>query len=197
MTARRKRLSTFFILATVATILLAACGGATHSAPDVGSSAKPGSAAQQAADFPIALYRGQEVVGGDQVDFSDLLAQGKPVVLNLWAGLCPPCRLEMPDLQEVSDQFADEILLVGLDVGPFTNLGTSRHGQSLVQELDITYPTGTTDDATIVQDYQLLGMPTTVFITPEGKIVRRWTGVLNAEKLSELVVELLEASAGS
>jgi thiol-disulfide isomerase/thioredoxin len=115
-------------------------------------------------------------------------------VLNLWAGLCPACRLEMPDFQEASDEFGDDVLLIGLDVGPFTNLGTNEEGQELVQELGITYPTGTTSDAGVIQDYQLLGMPATYFITPDGEIARTWTGLLTKEKLTELVEELLKVS---
>jgi cytochrome c biogenesis protein CcmG/thiol:disulfide interchange protein DsbE len=103
----------------------------------------------------------------------------------------------MPEFQEVYEAFEDDILLLGLDVGPFTNLGTSEDGQALVRELGITYPTGTTNNGGIVTDYQILGMPTTFFVTPDGEITRRWTGVLTEEKLAELVEELIEASAGS
>lgn len=186
MDGKRKRHSTFFALAIVATVLLTACGTALQSIP--------ASDTPQATDFQITVYDGQEVVGGDEVSFSEVLAQGKPVVLNLWAGLCPPCRLEMPEFQEVSEQFGDEIILLGLDVGPFTNLGTSEDGKSLVQELGITYPTGTTGSAEVVGAYRLLGMPTTYFITPDGQIVRQWTGLLTESKLAELVDELVNAS---
>ena len=119
------------------------------------------------------------------------------MVLNLWAGLCPACRLEMPDLQTVSEEFSDEIVLFGLDVGPFTNLGTSEDGQRLVQELGVSYPIGTTADADVVRAYELIGMPTTYFITPSGEIIRQWTGLLTEDKLTELIRELLEASANS
>jgi thiol-disulfide isomerase/thioredoxin len=194
-------------VAIVATVLLAACGsaiphradqGPADSGPSYsGSQAGPPRATEQAADFAISVYAGQEIAGGQEVQFSDLLAQGKPVVLNFWAGLCPPCRLEMPEFQRVSDQFGDDILLFGLDVGPFTNLGTSEQGQALVQELGITYPTGTTSNTGLVQNYQILGMPTTYFVTPAGEVVRTWTGLLTEDKLAELVEELLDASAGS
>lgn len=199
LSGKHKHIAAFFGVALVATVLLAACGGATQSSPDIkpadlSSSAKD---APQATDFDLILYRGEEVAGGQKVRFSELLGQGRPVVLNLWAGLCPPCRLEMPEFQEVYDVFEDDILLLGLDVGPFTNLGTNEDGQALVRELGITYPTGTTTNGGIVADYQILGMPTTYFVTPDGEITRRWTGVLTEEKLAELVEELIEASAGS
>jgi thiol-disulfide isomerase/thioredoxin len=176
-------------------LLLAACGGtgpengdATGDADSVQTNGPP------AADFEIALYTGAELVGRQETRFSALQALGRPVVLNMWAGLCPPCRLEMPDFQEVSEAHGDDILFFGLDVGPFANLGSSEDGQALVVELGITYPTGTTGDATVVQDYELLGMPTTYFITSDGEVLRRWTGLLTADKLSELVDELLQIS---
>jgi thiol-disulfide isomerase/thioredoxin len=197
MNGKRKRFSTFFAVAVVATVLLAACGSAIQSNPTSEPPAESNADTVQAADFTISVYAGKEIVGGEQVQFSELLGQGKPIVLNLWAGLCPPCRLEMPEFQQVSDRFGDDILLIGLDVGPFTNLGTSQDGQALVRELGITYPTGTTSDADLIQNYQLLGMPTTYFVKPDGEIIRRWTGLLTEDKLAELVEELIAASEGA
>ena len=149
------------------------------------------------ADFQISAYQGENHLGSDEVNLSELLAQGKPVVLNMWAGLCPPCRLEMPDLQAVHHAFQDQIILVGLDVGPFTALGTRDDGRALLQELGITYPAGTTFDAEVVRAYQLTGMPSTFFIKPNGEITRKWTGLLTEAKLTELVEDLLKASEGS
>ena len=200
MNPGRKRFMTVFGVSIVAAFVLAACGGATQ--PQVDQSAA-GAASGQAkagsqlpADFPIVAYQGQDVLGGEEIQFSDLLGQGKPVVLNLWAGLCPPCRLEMPDFEAVNHELGDRVVLVGLDVGPFTNLGTSEDGKALIQELGITYPVGTTPEADVVKEYKLIGMPTTYFIAPSGEIVQQWTGLLTEDKLSELVEELLQSSAG-
>ncbi len=148
-------------------------------------------------DFPITVYQGAGYQNGDEVMFAELLADGKPVVLNFWAGLCPPCRLEMPDLQTVSDNYQDRVLLFGLDVGPFTGLGTNEDARKLLKELAITYPAGTTEDPNVVREYQILGMPTTYFITPDGEIYETWTGLLTEEKLTELVEGLLAASESS
>ena len=153
-----------------------------------------GRAGRPAPDFQITVYQGEDVLGGKEVKFSDLLAKGKPVVLNFWAGECPPCRAEMPDLQVVAEQYQDRILLFGLDVGPFVGLGSREDGQALLKELGVTYPAGTTFDARVVGDYQLLGMPTTFFIKPNGEIFERWTAIITKPKLKELVDGLLRAS---
>jgi thiol-disulfide isomerase/thioredoxin len=198
MSARWKRSTTIFGVAVVAALLLATCGSALPRGSDPAGDVAPTTTNDLgAADFQIVLYNGGGLVSEPEISFSELLGLGRPVVLNMWAGLCPPCRLEMPDFQEVSDELGDEISILGLDMGPFTNLGTSQDGEALIRELGITYLTGTTTDPEVVRDYQLLGMPTTYFVKPDGQILRRWTGLLTADKLSELVQELLEASGGS
>jgi thiol-disulfide isomerase/thioredoxin len=193
----RKQRPTFYVVAVLATVLLSACGKAVQPNPEGLSAAAPGSDGPAAADFEILVYQGGGTLGGLQVNFADVLRQGKPVVLNLWAGLCPPCRLEMPDFEEVNRALGDEIILLGLDVGPFTNLGTSEDGMDLLQTLGVTYPAGTTADADVVREYELIGMPTTYFITPDGEIIRQWTGLLTEDKLTELVEELIRVSERS
>ena len=147
---------------------------------------------EPAPDFRFSLYQGEEVLGAKELSLSDL--RGKPLVLNFWAGLCPPCRLEMPDLQKFYNQFGDRINLFGLDVGPFTGLGSNRQGMDLLEEMHIRYPAGFTLDGEVVIEYEILGMPSTFFITSDGKIFRKWTGFLNREKLSEITGKMLGLS---
>jgi len=209
---RRKKASKLIGIAAVAVFALAACtapGQPSAATSEQDSSAVTTSEAASSAaetssssssgvdvplDFQIAVYQGHDLLGGQEVDFSSVVAQGKPVVLNFWAGLCPPCRLEMPDLQEVHEEFGDQIVLVGIDLGTFTGLGNEEEGRALLQEVGVTYPAGTTDNADVLRVYQVIGMPTTVFITPHGEIVERWTGLLTKDKMEELVLELIDAS---
>ncbi|MFQ6029756.1 MAG: TlpA family protein disulfide reductase [Dehalococcoidia bacterium] len=178
--------------------VLAACGGASHPAYPVTPLTSEGSDSGFAADFRIVAYQGEGVLGGKEVWLSSLFSRDPgvklPVVLNFWAGQCPPCRAEMPDLQQIYEEYQGRILLFGLDVGPFVGLGTREDGRALLEELEVTYPAGTTFDAGVVGDYRVLGMPTTVFLKPNGEFVRTWTGALNKGKLVELVEELLAKS---
>ena len=117
-------------------------------------------------DFEIVAYQTGAGLTGERMQFSAVLDQGKPVVLNFWAGLCPPCRAEMPEFQEVYDEYQDRIVMLGIDLGPFTGLGSSDQGRALLNELGVSYPAGTTEDADVVARFQVLGMPTTLFVTP-------------------------------
>ena len=177
---RKNKLRLLIPLALVLAVAAVACGGSGGSS----GSGEP------APNFSITMFQGQDVVGGQEVNLSDLTGQ-RPIVLNFWAGLCPPCRAEMPDLQVFNEKFKDRALLIGIDLGQFTGLGTQQDATDLLEELGVTYPAGFTTEAGVVRDYEVLGMPTTVFIDAQGKIFNKWTGALNGDILEEKTLEML------
>jgi thiol-disulfide isomerase/thioredoxin len=178
---KRKKLRFLIPLVLVLAVAAIAC---TSSA---GSSSGSG---ETAPNFAMSMFQGQDVVGGQEVSLHDLIGK-KPIVLNFWAGLCPPCRAEMPDLQEFNEKFEDRALLLGIDLGQFTGLGSAEDAQELLDELGVTYPAGFTTEGGVIQDYEVLGMPTTIFIDAQGKIFNKWIGALNGSVLEEKTLEML------
>lgn len=154
----------------------------------------PRGEARTAPNVMLNFYQGQEEVGGASVQVSELMVSGKPLVLNFWAAFCPPCRAEMPDLQAAYLEKRERVTLIGIDVGPFVGLGSIEDGRALAAELGVTYPLATTADPIVVRDYKVLGMPTTVFIKPDGTISRVWTGLMNKDLIIQLIDELLAES---
>ena len=179
------------IVAIAAALALAACG--TDAAPPASQSpdAGGGAVSLETPDLEISVYQGQETLGGDSAALSDALAHGKPVVLNFWAALCPPCRAEMPEFQRVHERRGGEVTILGVDIGPQQFLGTREEGRALLRDLGVTYAAGTTYNETVARDFEILGMPTTIFIRADGSVARKWSGVINEEKLNELVDELV------
>jgi len=171
--------------------------GADQPSPDVPATAPEAALVQLESDFDIVVYQGQDELGGPSVMFSEVLAQGRPIILNMWAGLCPICRGEMPKLQKAYDRYGDRVLMVGVDIGPFVGLGSEREARALLDELEITFPAGTTSDATVMRDYRVLGTPATFFIKPDGEIIQRWNGMLTEDQLNGHIEGLLDASSGS
>src|SRR5712691_380562 len=148
-----------------------------------------------APDIEITMYQGQAEVGGEKIALSDLWEKRRqPVVLNFWAGLCPPCRAEMPDFQRLYEQPNRKFALLGVDIGPFIDLGSRDDARALLRELKITYPAGSTFDIRTVRNYEILGMPTTVFITADGRIWRKHTGLLTFNQIKPLADELTRVS---
>ena len=142
-----------------------------------------------APSFTFTLFQGQDILGEGPLTPGDL--QGKPLVIHFWAGLCPPCRAELPDFQEFYDEFGDRVNLVGVDVGHFTGLGSSLDAKDLLGELDITYPVASTADNSVMSDYRILGMPATTFIAADGSIFKHWQGAINLNVLREQTLAML------
>ena len=181
------RFGTRLRLATLALSVVLLVGACSTGAPSDG--ALPAATPAGIYDFNISVYQGADDLGGDNVALSDL--RGRPVVLNFWAGLCPPCRAEMPEFQRFADDYAGRALVVGVDLGQFFSLGSQDNAIKLLNELDVTYPAGYTDDGNVVRELGVLGLPATFFISADGSLHRKWQGVLNGEKLAEITDEML------
>lgn len=181
---RRQMLVTLSVLA-VGPVLLAACGGASSQPPPASGSG---------GTFSIVAYQGADVLGGQQSTFSTVLQVGRPVVLNFWAGLCPPCRAEMPGFQKVSTEFAGKVQFVGIDIGPFLGLGNHDDARRLYMELGIHYPLAYAVDDSPLRIYNIVGMPTTVFFNTKGQVVDMVTGIVTEDQLrSTISTKLLGA----
>lgn len=130
--------------------------------------------------------------GGRSVRLSQLSG---PVVVNLWASWCPPCREELPAFQALS-QRAD---------GRVTVLGVVTHDDrdsaiSVAEDLGLTFPAVIDDDSTLSKELVRLriatsALPVTLFVTG-GKIVSAYQGrALTPASLDSLVDEHLGVSA--
>ena len=172
------------------------------SAPDDGAQIESPTAADDApagvevegGDEVLFVYTGADVLGGEEVTLADVFKLGKPVIMNFWAGLCPPCKDEMPDFQEVYGERQDEFLMLGIDVGPFTQLGTQSDAEELLGELGITYPTVYVESDALLREYNVFGMPTTVFFTANGDVVSQKGGLMRVAEIRERTQDMIDAS---
>lgn len=119
--------------------------------------------AQPRAGFPAPDFEGQ-TLDGETVRLADF--RGHPVVLNFWATWCGPCRFEMPAIERVAQAYADRGLVVLL-----INQGESPDAiRAFLQEMGVTQPVVLDNGAIGAKQYRVRGLPTTVFIHPDGMI---------------------------
>ena len=115
--------------------------------------------------------------------------RGKPVLLNFWATWCVPCAAEMPLLSEMQKQYKGKIVFIAAsiddeDVKPQVEAFIKKHqGEALTVMMGATLDT--LDDFGVNQ-----GMPGTVFIDADGKIVDRLTGALKRPDLERRLRKL-------
>jgi thiol-disulfide isomerase/thioredoxin len=115
--------------------------------------------------------------------------RGSVLVLNLWATWCPPCKEEMPKLNELFEKYENlgvQVVGISLDkdsldlVSPF------------VSENGIKYTVLLGDQQVLSRLKNFKGMPTTVVFDQKGEIRRKFDGSFDAEELEETLQLLLE-----
>lgn len=116
--------------------------------------------------------------------------RGKTVVMNLWASWCPPCRAEMPDLQRLQQAYANRgVVVVGVNQGE-----SAERAHAFASSLGITFPIWVDDAQRYGRVYAALGLPTTVIIGPDGRVVRGFDGPLTLDQMRAAVAPLVRAS---
>ncbi|MFC1995688.1 peroxiredoxin family protein [Chloroflexota bacterium] len=123
--------------------------GCTSSTPEVG---------YPAPDFTLSDLE------GNRLRLSDL--RGKVVFVNFWATWCPPCRVEMPEMEMVYQEYKDkDVVVLGVDI-----LQPEDEVRQFVQEggYSWTFVIDTTGE--VAESYNIQTMPTSFFIDREGII---------------------------
>lgn len=107
---------------------------------------------------------------------------GQPLVVNFWASWCVPCLAEMPGFERVHQQHQGEVAFLGVNLADDPGAA-----EAVLEQTGITYPVARDPDGSAFEVFQAFGMPTTVFISPQGTIVELYTGELSAEALAERI----------
>jgi peroxiredoxin len=121
------------------------------------------------------------LLGGDTITLLEL--RGNPVIINLWATWCGPCRLEMPVLQAIYDEYQTQ----GLHVLA-VNLGEPEDVvRDWVEEMDLTFDIVLDAQREIETLYQLRGAPSTYIVAPSGVISQIFYGPTAESQLRDAV----------
>ncbi len=132
----------------------------------------------RAPDFEV------ETLAGEPVTLSALLDQDdRPIVINLMASWCGPCREEIPEISAFADAHP-EVMVIG--VGVEDTLGNFTEFMDQVRPSYLT----AFDDGEMRKAYQSLGLPATFFVNSDGTVGDIFNGILNADVLEQRVAEL-------
>ncbi len=127
-----------------------------------------------APDFELLL------LNGESKKLSDF--QGQKVMLNFWASWCGPCRAEMPEMQQLHEEYKEKGISI-VAVNAFHTETSTAAPEEFINELGLSFPVLVDEKGEVSETYQVIALPTTYFIDSEGKIQDKFTGTLNYEQM--------------
>ena len=125
---------------------------------------------------------------GNPVSLKDM--RGKPVVVNFFASWCGPCKMEMPYFDEFYHQYGDQVTFMMVNLCAFGN-DTKENGKRMVEAGGWTFPVYFDTDGDAALKYAIRSMPTTVFVSPDGELMGRHTGVISRADLEKTIQAMI------
>ncbi len=160
----------------VSCVLLILVGGGLYAASSAPSTAVSSPLVDQT-NQPAEGFSLPDLLSPNrQISLADF--HGEDLVVNFWASWCVPCETEMPLLESAYRAGHGQVRFLGVDSNDTRNAALTFLAGVHVSYLTVSDPQGHTASV-----YRLFGLPTTVFISPGGKVLGRHIGQLNAATL--------------
>jgi cytochrome c biogenesis protein CcmG/thiol:disulfide interchange protein DsbE len=165
----------WLIVAILVSFVAVACGEDGPAAAGDGSAVRLPSSPTELPDFDVAAY--ETLVEG---------LRGTPLVVNVWASWCGPCRVEAPALAEVATAYGDRVQFLGVAV-----LDTRPDARAFIEEFGWPYPSVFDRTGAIRDRLGLLGQPATIIYDAVGGVVDTYVGAISEDQLTQQLEALL------
>ena len=120
--------------------------------------------------------------------------KGKVVFLNFWATWCPPCKMEMPNIEELYKEYnynKDDVVILGV-----ANPGGQEKSVSGIKEFlkdnNYTFPVVFDETGRLFSEYYIRALPTTFMIDKDGKVYGYVTAALTKEQMKSIITQTME-----
>ncbi|WP_201714977.1 peroxiredoxin family protein [Rossellomorea arthrocnemi] len=121
-----------------------------------------------------------DTLNGKPITLSEL--KGKKVIVNFWATWCPPCKEEMPVMQEFYTKYGKDVELLAINIDPQYNV------KEYQKAMGLTFPILLDTNDKINNAYDILTVPTTFIINEKGIITHKQIGAItNIDSLTSLL----------
>ena len=163
-------------MALVAAIVIAGAGllGLLLTGDDEGGRVAHVGAPAPAIDLPDVRAARARVVLAE--------LRGTPVLVNFWATWCTPCRQEMPLLGAAHKRLGGKLAILGVDVKD-----NRAEAVRFLADRSIDYPSAYDPDASLRRSFEFVGLPVTVLVGRDGRVLDRVTGAVSRSRLNQLL----------
>lgn len=131
---------------------------------------------------------GEQLAPATAAEFASILVgqQGTPVVVNVWASWCAPCRTEMPLLQRAATTYAGRVTFIGV-----ASRDSRDAAAGFLDDIGVSYPSLFDASGDIRADLGLRGFPTTYLFDRDGELREAVVGGITEQRLAAQLEDLL------
>ena len=116
--------------------------------------------------------------------------RGKTIFLNFWATWCPPCRAEMPHIQELYKEYnenSEDVIILGIASPDVGKEGDQAYIESFLKENNYTFPVMFDNGGLLSFEYGLNSLPSTLIINEDGYITKYVPGAMDKSTMKSLI----------
>lgn len=114
--------------------------------------------------------------------------KGKVIFLNFWATWCPPCKKEMPDIENIYKEYGEnkkDVVILGV------NSEKENEVKKFLKDKGYTFPTVIDENSEVMRKYFIQAFPTSFVIDKEGNVYGYVMGGLTKEQIKQVIEEVL------
>ncbi len=116
--------------------------------------------------------------------------KGKTVFLNFWATWCPPCRGEMPDIEEIYKEYnenKEDVIILGVASPDTPREGSKEEIADFLEEKGYTFPVVFGEKDSMLYKYSISSFPSTFIIDKEGYVKQYARGAMSKNTMKKLI----------
>jgi cytochrome c biogenesis protein CcmG, thiol:disulfide interchange protein DsbE len=114
---------------------------------------------------------------------------GKPVFINFWASWCSPCKQETPDIVKAYKRYGNQVVFLSVNA---TSEDTMSAMEKFVKDYSIVWHVVLDKKGSALNTYNVLGLPTSVFVNRQGIITNVHLGLISNQNLNTNLQEILK-----
>lgn len=150
-------------------------------------------ASEESEESISTVWRGPSTTYLDQEDNVHRLLDnaGQPMIINIWASWCPPCRDEMPLFEQAYQEYGDELTFLMVNALESRPSETKQVALDYVESIDLSMPIYFDNQFANQIEFSASTLPLTAVLDADGEVVEIVRGQVSPAKLKQMINKVL------